>query len=379
MEELELDNILGMDEIENLFQENTVQETPPEEKEKEKETKEETTEVNPDDLFGTPESVGSGTEDKEKEDTLTEKEKGASPNNNFYSSIAKALQEEGVLPDLNNDITDKIETAEDFAEAIEHQIQAKFDERQKRIDDALNAGVEPTEVGKYERMISYLDSIDDSTISDESEKGETLRKQLIYQDYINRGYSQERAKREVEKSFNAGTDLDDAKEALQGNKDFFTEQYNDLIKEAQEEEKAEQKRIKEEADSLKKSILEDKEVFGELKIDKATRQKILDNVSKPIYKDPETGVYYTAVMKYQKEHRVDFLKNLGLIFTLTDGFKNLDGLVKSKVNKEVKKSLRELENTINNTARTSDGNLKFVTGISEDPSSIISKGFSIDI
>lgn len=379
MEELELDNILGMDEIENLFQENTVQETPPEEKEKEKETKEETTEVNPNDLFGTPESVGSGTEDKEKEDTLTEKEKGASPNNNFYSSIAKALQEEGVLPDLNNDITDKIETAEDFAEAIEHQIQSKFDERQKRIDDALNAGVEPTEIGKYERMISYLDSIDDSTISDESEKGETLRKQLIYQDYINRGYSQERAKREVEKSFNAGTDLDDAKEALQGNKDFFTEQYNDLIKEAQEEEKAEQKRIKEEADSLKKSILEDKEVFGELKIDKATRQKILDNVSKPIYKDPETGVYYTAVMKYQKEHRVDFLKNLGLIFTLTDGFKNLDGLVKSKVNKEVKKSLRELENTINNTARTSDGNLKFVTGISEDPSSIISKGFSIDI
>ena len=379
MEELELDNILGIDEIENLFQEDNVQETPPEEKGKEKETKEETTEVNPNDLFGEPESVGSGTEDKEKEDTSTEKEKGASPNNNFYSSIAKALQEEGILPDLNNDITDKIETAEDFAEAIEHQIQAKFDERQKRIDDALNAGIEPTEISKYERMISYLDSIDDSVISDESDKGETLRKQLIYQDYINRGYSQERAKREVEKSFNAGTDLDDAKEALQGNKDFFTEQYNDLIEEAQKEEKAEQKRLKDEADSLKKSILEDKEVFGEFKVDKATRQKILENISKPVYKDPNTGMYYTAIQKYEKENRVDFLKNLGLIFTLTDGFKNLDGLVKTKVNKEVKRSLRELENTINNTARTSDGNLKFVTGISDDPSSIISKGFSIDI
>lgn len=377
MEGLELENILEADEIENLFQDN-VQETSPEEKE-EKENINETTEVNPDDLFGEPESVGSGKEDKEKEETSNEKDKGTSPNNNFYSSIAKALQEEGILPDLNDDETECIKNAEDFAEAIERQIQAKFDERQKRIDDALNAGVEPSEIGKYEKMISYLDTIDDSVISDESDKGETLRKQLIYQDYINRGYSQERAKREVEKSFNAGTDIDDAKEALQGNKEYFTEQYNELIKEAQEEEKAEQEKLKEEMISLKKSILEEKEVFGDLKLDKATRQKILDNISKPIYKDPNTGEYYTAFQKYQRDNRVEFLKNVGLIFTLTDGFKNLEGLVKSKINKEVRKSLRELEHTINNTARTSDGNLKFVTGVNDDPASFISKGMKLDI
>ncbi len=51
------------------------------------------------------------------------------------------------------------------------------------------------------------------------------------------------------------------------------------------------------------------------------------------------------------ENRTDFLKNIGLLFTLTDGFKNLDGLVKGKVKKEVNKGLRELEHTLNNTAR----------------------------
>jgi hypothetical protein len=70
---------------------------------------------------------------------------------------------------------------------------------------------------------------------------------------------------------------------------------------------------------------------------------------------------------------------VGLLFTLTDGFKNLDGLVKGKVNKEVKRGLRELENTLNNTSRTSDGNLKFVSGVDEDPESFIGKGWSLDV
>ena len=79
------------------------------------------------------------------------------------------------------------------------------------------------------------------------------------------------------------------------------------------------------------------------------------------------------------ENGTDFLKNVGLLFTLTDGFKNLDGLVKGKVRKEVKKGLRELENTLNNTARTSDGNLKYVSGVEEDPESFIGKGWKLDV
>ena len=114
-------------------------------------------------------------------------------------------------------------------------------------------------------------------------------------------------------------------------------------------------------------------------IDKSTRQKVYDNLIKPVYKDPETGEYYTAIQKYEKNNRMDFLKNLSLVFTLTDGFKNLDRLVKGKVRKEVKKGLRELENTLNNTARTSDGSLNFISGVSEDPESFIGKDWDLDV
>lgn len=386
-EELSLDNILGAEEIENLFVEDEdTQDTPPangEPPKKEEEPdndKEETTEVvDVNNLFtDTPESVGSGKENTEEKEDTTPKGDGTSPKN-FYSSIAKALKEEGIFPDLDDEGLSKVKDPEDFRDLIDQQIKAGLDERQKRIDEALNAGVEPTEIRKYENTINFLGSIKEENISDEGDKGEKLRKDLIYQDFINRGYSKERAAREVQKSFNAGTDIDDAKEALKSNIDFFKDKYDELVNEAKSEAEQEERERKEQAEKLKSSILNDKDVFGDLSIDKSTRQKIYDNIAKPVYKDPETGEYFTAIQKYEMENRTDFLKNIGLLFTLTDGFKNLDGLVKGKVKKEVKKGLRELEHTLNNTARTSDGNLKFVSGVDEDPESFIGKGWNLDV
>lgn len=386
-EELSLDNILGAEEIENLFVEDgETQDTPPangEPPKKEEEPskdKEETTEVvDVDNLFtDTPESVGSGKENTEEKEDTTPKGDGTSPKN-FYSSIAKALKEEGIFPDLDDEGLSKVKDPEDFRDLIDQQIKAGLDERQKRIDEALNAGVEPTEVRRYENTMSFLDSIKEENISDEGDKGEKLRKDLIYQDFINRGYSKERAAREVQKSFNAGTDIDDAKEALKSNIDFFRDKYDELVNDAKSEAEQEERERKEQAENLKSSILNDKDVFGDLSVDESTRKKIYDNIAKPVYKDPETGEYFTAIQKYEMENRTDFLKNIGLLFTLTNGFKNLDGLVKGKVKEEVKKGLRELEHTLNNTARTSDGNLKFVSGVDEDPESFIGKGWNLDV
>lgn len=376
-EELSLDNILETEEIENLFSEEEIQETTDSESSGEDKETTETVDVN--NLF-TDESESVGSEEdntRDKEDTDSSKDKGASPTNNFYSSIAKALREEGIFQNLDDEVN--ISSAEDFAQAMRDEISAQFDERQRRIDEALSAGIGATEIRRYENTLGYLNSLQDSHLSDESEKGEKLREQLIYQDFINRGYSKERAQREVKKSFSSGTDIEDAKEALISNKEFFQSEYENLIKEAQEEEKREVQERKEQAEKLKKSILEDDKVFGELQVDKSTRKKIFDTISKPVYKDPETGELFTAIQKYEMDNRTEFLKNLGLVFTLTDGFKNLDGLVKNKVRKEVKRGLKELEHTLNNTARTSDGNLRFVSGIDEDPESFIGKGWEIDI
>ena len=386
--ELSEDLIMTGDEIDvdNLFSddggEEEIQVTPPAPKEKEEKEIEKTTEeeeISPDDLFDNPESVGSGKDNQEEEeDTQSEKDKGTSPKTNFYSSIASALKEEGIFPDLDDDTLNGIKTPEDFAEAVEKTVQARLDERQKRIDAALQADVEPDEVRRYEQTLANLDAIKEEYITDETEKGERLRKNLIYQDFRNRGYSEARAKREVEKSFNAGTDIEDAKEALESNREYFSTQYQDLIKEAQEEAKKGQRKIKEEAAQLKKSMLEDKEVFTGITLDKTTRQKAFENITKPVFKT-EDGEYLTAIQKYEMDNPVEFRKYLSVLFTMTDGFKNIDGLVKGKVKKEVKQSLRELEHKLSSTGRNSSGNPRYVGGVEEDTESYIGKGWDLDV
>lgn len=377
MDELSMDNILTGDEIDNLFLDDVSQGNPPEKKDDEtpdKDEKDITTEVNPDELFGEPESVGSGDNNEGTEDTDSKKD-GTSPK--FFSSIAKAFAEEGIFPDLDDDAIERVNSPEDFRELIEQRIKSELDERQKRIDQALNYGVEPSVIKQYENTIAYLDSIDARKISDEGEQGETLRRNLIMQDLMNRGYSRERATKAAEKSFRNGDDIEDAKEALTGNREYFKGQYDKLVKEAKQEQDAQAKAQKEQAEQLKNSILSDKKFFGELEVDKATRKKIFENIAKPTYRDEETGTYLTPIQKYELENKTEFMKYLGLIFTLTDGFKNLDTLVKGKVRKEVKKGFRELENTLNNTTRNSDGSLRFVSGV--DPESFIGKGWNLDI
>ena len=383
MENLDFGSILGESEVNALFSESEetieteTQETPPEERENDKE-QEETTEItNVEDLFNTEESESVGSEDENKEKEDTKSKKAGSPNT--YSSIAKAFADEGIFPDLEDDEVEKIDSAESLRAAIDKQIQAGLDEKQKRIDQALNYGVETSEIKKYEQTLNYLDSLKDDAITAEDTQGENLRKQLIYQDFINRGYNKDRALKMVERSFNAGTDIDDAKEALKSNRDFFQDEYDSLIEEAKKTQEKEEIDRKEQAEKLKKSILEDKKFFGEIEVDKTTRQKVFDNISKPIWKDPETGEYYTALQKYEMDNHSDFMKNVGLLFTLTDGFKSLDKLVKGKVKKEVGKGLKGLEHVLNTTSRDSNANLKFVSGIQEDPESFIGKGIKLDL
>ena len=354
----------------------------PEEQEEKKGKKNKTTEVNPDELFNEekPESVGSEETVKEEEGEDTDDGAGASPNDNdFYSSIANACAVDGAFQHLDDSEVKKVKTAEDFFDLIEKEVNARFDDKQQRLVKALENGVEATDIRRYENTLSYIDSIQEKDLVEESEKGEALRRNIIFQDFLNKGYSQEKAKKLTERTIEAGTDIEDAKDALVSNREYFQGEYDNLLREAQAEadkQKAEQRK---QADKLKNDILKDKHLFGDIEITTAIRNKVIDNIAKPVYKDPETGDMYTALQKYEMENRADFIKYVGTIFTLTNGFQDFDSFVKGKVAKEKKKGLRELEHTLTNTKRNTGGNLKLVTNAKTDPESFLSKGWDLDV
>lgn len=393
---LGFDNILGEQEIDNLFtpeEENTEDETPKAKEEKSlgdaenepNESKKDNTaeEIDPEDLFDEPEvkpeDVGSEKKDvKGKEDTTTDKDSGTSPNN-FYSSIANALAVDGVFPNLTEDNVKKANDADSFSQLIDDEVNARFNSQQQRILKALDNGVEPDSIKKYENTLNYISSITEAQLLEEGDQGEELRKNIIYQDFINKGYTPDKARKYTERSIDVGNDVDDAKDALQSNREYFTNAYNRLLKEAQERSDAEKAERAKQSEQIQKSIMQDKNLLGDIDIDNSLRKKTFDNISRPMYKDPETGGYLTAIQKYELEHRPEFIKYMGLFYTLTNGFKDFNSFTKGKVRKEVRKGLRELEHTLNNTSRSSDGTLKMVTNAKDDPYSYIGKGVRLDI
>ena len=175
--------------------------------------------VDPDKIFDSSNpqgNVGDGDDnDKNDQGAPKSKDKGSSPTKSqFYSSALKALKDEGVLPDLDDEFIKDATDPDKFAEAIEKQVEARLDAATKRVKEALDSNVSTDAIRRYENAIAYLNDINDEALEAEDEAAIEVRKQVIYQDYINKGFKPERAEKEVAKSFNAGTDIEDAKLAL---------------------------------------------------------------------------------------------------------------------------------------------------------------------
>lgn len=282
-----------------------------------------------------------------------------------FSSIAKALRDEGVFPDLSDDTLKDIKDAEAFRKMFDDHVANSLSERQKRIDAALNGGADTEEIRNYNNDLSineFLNAKDTlDRLESESEDGENLRKQVMYQDYINRGFSEERAKKLVMKSIDDGTDIDDAKEALNSCRDYYGKRVENYQQELENRKKTLKAQEEQQYSNLKKQIIDTEDFFGGVKVEKNIRQKAYDALTKPVYKD-EDGNFLTAMQKYQRENPMDFMKNVALMYSLTDGFKNVERLTKSKVKAGIKKGFAELESVLNNTRRNSDGTLNFANG-----------------
>jgi hypothetical protein len=364
MEDLTMDLLDSDADLSSLFS-NTTEET----------TEGVETEVNENNLFeepveeDTPESVDS------TEETIINKGENPKPkaeSSSTLSSILTALKDDGILPDVDEALIKNAKTSEDFAEIIEAQVAARMDEADRRIKTALEVGVPPNMVQEYENVISYLNNISEDSIEAADENAENIRKQLIYQDYINKGFKPERAQKELEKSIAAGTDIEDAKSALEGNKEFYNGQYSKIIEDNTKAEKArvaEQKKLKE---SFIKKINDTVEPFDGLKVDPLTKKKILDNATKIVEKDSEGNVY-TSIQKYIKDNPADSQYYLSLFYTLTDGFKNIDKLVAGKVAKSTKRVLSNLDKTLNSSSTFHDSGNPLFAGDDN------SKVFNIDI
>lgn len=373
---------------EDLFGESEEQNTPgpqkgeePESEEKEKQKKQPTEDFNPDqDLFGgeeteeeeeeeeeekNPESVGRGKKNKTGN--------GADPNGggsspegfNPYSSFAKALHGDGLFQNLKQEEVDSIEDAEGFYDAIEAEVNARLDEKTRRISEAYEAGMPMDEIKEYETTIQRLNGISEEQLSEKSEKAEKLRAALIRQDFLTRGFTKDRAEREVTRSINEGTDIKDAKEAAESLKEFYEKKYEGLVEAGKQEAEAEKKKAKEDAEKFKKAVLETDKIFGDIPVDRPTRQKAYELMTKTV-KTTEDGDRLTAVQLYADEHPVEFQTMLGFIAAMTDGFTKMGNLFNKSIDKKVRQNLANIEKKVTRSSHQG-GTISFAEGEDDEP------------
>ena len=370
MDGLGLDNILGAEQVEKMFSseadsaDDSLQDT----EENSDNQSEETVEVDFSDLLGNqPESVGSGN-NKSEEQGDAPSSSGGTPTN-IFSSIAKALKDEGVFPDTTDDDFKDIKDAASFKQVLENQVAASLDERQRRIEQALNSGADRQEIDAYQEAINLNSFLQKRETADmlerEGEEAENLRKKMMYQDFMNRGFKHERAVRLIEKSLADGTDIEDAKEAYDSCKEFYKQRVAAFQQEI-EDRKKEQEAIQEKNyNNLKKHILDTDSFYDGVKVDKMVRQKAYDAITKPTYKD-ESGNLLTALQRYQREKPMEFMENVAMLWALTDEFKNVDKLTKRKVQAGIKKGFDEVASVLNSTRRNNDGSLNLANTAFDD-------------
>tara|TARA_R110000822_G_scaffold191566_9_gene330310 strand:- start:560 stop:1699 length:1140 start_codon:yes stop_codon:yes gene_type:complete len=127
----------------------------------------------------------------------------------LYSNLAAEFKAKGVLPEL--DIS-TIKSLKDLEDAIQTKIESGLTDRQKFIEDAQKSGAPITEVAEKVNTIEKLKQVTPEFIKDE--RNINFRKTAIIQDFIQKGYDEERATSMAQRSVDSGTDIEDAEFAL---------------------------------------------------------------------------------------------------------------------------------------------------------------------
>lgn len=292
--------------------------------------------------------------EEEDEDSVSDE-----PGTGVYSHLANALKEEGII-DVEDSFLKDVKDATSFKSLLDNHIQSQISERYKRIESAIENGLKVSDIQVYENQLDWLHNISEEQLSSEADEGFELRKRLIYQDFINKGYSDERARRELKKSLDAGTDIEDAKEALQDGIKFVNSLYNKEIEKVKQERETIEAQRKERAKEIEKDIIENDKAFGSLSVDKNTRKKIYDIMYRPTVKSAE-GKMVSELSDFVKNNNTEAWKYLAYMYNATSKFTNFDGLFKAEVTKQVNKGIKNLENVINSSRRNSDGSINLNT------------------
>lgn len=290
------------------------------------------------------EGVGDASQDENPSHEDNDR-KSNSPN--AFQALALSLNDEGILT-LDKETLEAVNDGESFAAAMNEQVKSLLTEEQRRISEALSNNVPTDTISEYEKLMTYLNNtVNDDSIKAETPEAEELRMNLIVQDYLNKGFSQARAEKEAKRAFDSGSDIETALEALVEVRDFYKKEYDGVLATAKAEKDAKIAKEKEDLKKLEDKFLKTEEPIKGVKLTELERKKILQTYTKFVAKD-DKGNPLNEIQKYAVENPIDYQYNLAILFSLTDGFKDLGKVIHKEVKAKSKTKMERLSNILSN-------------------------------
>lgn len=273
----------------------------------------------------------------EDDDTNEEEEDSSDSSPNLFSSVAEVLFEQGLLPSLES--SKNVKSIDDLTEVVKKEIDIQAS---LKVEEYINK-VDINKIAASRKEIESLDSIDENFLKENIE----VAKELIYNDYINQGLSEERAKKLLRKTIDLGEDMliEEALESKQSLKEYNIRLQEQEAQEAAkqlEREKQEQQKIQED---IKKLVFESKDLIKGLPVNKALQNKVYKAMNEVVSKNPTTGELENEFIKDRNTNPIEFDTRMYYLYVMTNGFRDL-----SLVSKQVKSSaVKDLEKAIRQT------------------------------
>lgn len=274
-----------------------------------------------------------------------EDEGGDDTSPNLYSSLASVLHEQGLLPSFDLQ-SNKIENVDDIVAAFRAETDNLVKEKLVQAlgedgYDAITKGIPLTDLAKVRESQTALENITDEALQSDPE----LSKRIIYQDYINQGIPEDRAKRMLRRIIDSGEDalLEDATESLQSLKLFEQKQLENRKLEYQKQQQAQEREQQELETKVKDKIYNSKELIKGLKLNKAIQDKVYKSMTEIVGKN-EDGVLENKLMRDRRSNPIEFDTKLYYLYELTNGFKDFSKVAnttRSSAIDDLERSMRQ--------------------------------------
>ena len=259
----------------------------------------------------------------------------------FFSSLVQALKEGGILEDIKDD---DIKSQDDFFKVLEDVIKqrefADLNDAQKEYLEALREGIPHEDIIAHQQNIEAYNSITDDAIEEESTDGEDLRRTIITNNYLSKGFSETKAKKLIDKIFESGEDVDEAKDALNELKTIEKQTFEQNKAKLAEQKKIQQKAEKESIDKLNKIVKETKEIIPGLAIPQALKNDVIKGLTQPVA-FTEDNRPLDIISKFLYDNPIDGRFKLAYILKATKDLTNMGVLENKKAKKDAWKNLAE--------------------------------------